>query len=168
MRDAKECIMCFSEIDLRAKKCPKCQSSQGKYSNLESNPVLIGILGLFFVGLFGYIWFQLFFDRDIKDKAVNQLVITVIEHSTIMEGDSLYIACIGSVNNNTEYTFENVIFEVNFLSDDGHLIDTFPIKDNEIHISSNSVTNFRVRGLAQKSKELYHSCSVKIVDAWAT
>lgn len=167
MKDTKECIMCFSEIDARAKKCPKCRSLQAKYSNLENNPLLIVLLALFIIVSFGFLGYENIYLRVMENDSIKKLKISVTELSTSQEGDTLYVACLGSIDNKTKSKFKEAKFEVNFFSDDGESIDTFAVKDKEIQILANGVTNFRVRGVAQKAKELYKTCRVKIVDASA-
>jgi len=100
MHKTKECIMCFSEIDARAKKCPQCTSLQAKYSNLESNPVLIGFLGLLILGIFIYIFYESYYLRVLKDEALHDLTVTVTEVSTKKESNGLYVACIALCRKN--------------------------------------------------------------------
>ena len=167
MNNTKECIMCCSEIDARAKKCPKCTSLQAKFSNLENNPILIGILFLFIIGMFGYIFYQNFYVSELEDKAVESLNVSVTDISTKNETDALYVACIGNITNNSEFNFKQIKFQVDFLSQENKLIDTFSVTDEDLGIPSNSTTNFRVRGLGQKAASEYKNCVVKIVDAWS-
>jgi len=77
------------------------------------------------------------------------------------------VACLGSIENNSDFKFKDVKLEVSFLSQNGEVVDTFSGKDKEITIVANDVTNFRVRGIAQKEARLYTECVVKVVDAWA-
>ena len=167
MEDSKECIMCFSEIDSRAKKCPKCLSVQNKSSNLESNQFIMVVLGLITAGIIGSLFYDHFYPRIMEDEVIRGLKVSVSESSISKEGDTLYAACLGTIDNKSNFKFKDVKFEVSFLSNDGSLIDTFPIKDKNLTIIPNNLTNFRVRGVAQKKKEFYNNCTVKIADAWA-
>jgi hypothetical protein len=159
--------MCCSEIDARAKKCPKCTSLQAKFSNLENNPILIGILFLFIIGMFGYVFYQNFYVSELEDEAVKNLNVTVTDISTKNETDALYVACIGNITNDAEFNFKQIKFQVDFLSQENKLIDTFSVTDEDLGIPSNSITNFRVRGLGQKQASEYKKCVVKVVDAWS-
>jgi len=167
MHNTKECIMCCSEIDSRAKKCPKCTSLQAKFSNLENNPILIGVLFFFILALFSYIFYQNFYVRALEDKAIQDLNIMVTEVSTKNENDALYVACIGNITNDTEFKFKEIKFQVDFLSEQNELIDTFSVTDEDLGVLSNSITNFRVRGLGHKPATEYTRCVVKVVDAWS-
>jgi len=167
MSETKECISCFSEIDARAKRCPNCRSLQTKYSNLENNPIIIGILAVFIIMIFGYLSYEIVFARTLEDEAIKELVIDVREISTKSQGNDLYVACLGSIENNSDFKFKDVKLEVSFFSQNGEVVDTFSGKDKEITIVANDVTNFRVRGIAQKEAGLYTECVVKVVDAWA-
>ncbi len=167
MNDTKECIMCFSKIDSRAKKCPQCLSVQSKSSNLESNPLVIGFLTLLIAGVFGSVFYDNFYPRIMEDAAIQELNIYVSELSTSKEGETLYIACLGTIDNKSNFKFKDVKFDVSFVSNTGNLIDTFPVQDKNLIIMPNNITNFRVRGIAQKKKELYNNCKIQVVDAWA-
>jgi len=167
MQNSKNCIMCYSEIDSRAKKCPNCTSLQAKYSNLENNPILIGILGAMIIGIFGFIIYNNFYIRSLEEKAVNDLKVSVTDISSKIEGDTLYVACMGDIQNNSEFEFRDVKYQVDFFSDKNELVDTFTVIDEDIRLKAKSPTNFRVRGLAQKESTMYKNCVVKVADAWS-
>ena len=167
MHKTKECIMCFSEIDARAKKCPKCTSLQAKFSNLENNPILVGLAGLLLIGVFAYIFYQNFYVRTLENKAIQNLKATVTEVSTKKESDYLYVACIGNIKNDTDFQFKKIKFQVNFFTEQNELVDTFSITDENINILSNTSTNFRVRGIGQKESIEYKRCVVKVADGWS-
>ncbi|WP_371185515.1 hypothetical protein [Thalassotalea maritima] len=158
--------MCFSEIDSRAKKCPHCTSLQAKFSNLENSPILIGLVGLFILGIFSFTYYETFYVKELEEKALKELQVTVAELSTKVEQDGLYVACLGEINNKSDFSFEDVKYHVNLFSPSEELVDTFSITDEEIKLASNTSTNFRVRGIAQKSAEAYSQCQVTIADAW--
>lgn len=167
MHNTKECIMCFSEIDERAKKCHKCTSLQARFSNLENNPILIGMLGLLIFGMFGFIFYQNFYASALEEKSIQDLKVTVTEISTRNENDVLYVACIGNIKNETDFKFKEIKFQVDFLTDKDELIDTLSITDKDLGIYSNSTTNFRVRGVGHKPATEYTRCVVKVADAWS-
>jgi hypothetical protein len=167
MKDTKECIMCFNDIDARAKKCPVCRSVQNNYSNLESNSKLMGVIAVLFISFLGYMAYEVFISLDLEQESLKEINILTTDISTKKEGETLYVACIGTIDNPTKYTFTNAKFEVNFISETGDLVDTFPVEDNKIFIAANKQSNFRVRGVAQKSQNNYKFCKVNIVDAWS-
>jgi hypothetical protein len=167
MNKTKECIMCFSDIDARSKKCPYCTSLQAKFSNLENNPVLIGFLVVLLFGIFGYLFYQSFYVRALEEKAIQDLKVTITEVSTKGEGDSLYVACIGNIKNDTDFTFKEIKFQIDFLTVQNELVDTLSITDEDIELLPNASTNFRVRGVAHKEADAYKQCIVKISDAWS-
>ncbi|WP_165726081.1 hypothetical protein [Pseudoalteromonas sp. SA25] len=167
VQHTKECIMCFSAIDSRAKKCPQCTSLQAKYSNLENNPIIIGALALSIVGIFGFIFYQNIYVAGLEDQAQKNLIANVSQIHTKNENDALYVACIGQVKNESEFTFKNIKFKVDFLTDQNTLVDTLSITDEDLIILPNESTNFRVRGIAQKQAASYNNCQVTITDAWA-
>ncbi|MEM5533149.1 hypothetical protein [Pseudoalteromonas arctica] len=129
VQHTKECIMCFSAIDSRAKKCPQCTSLQAKYSNLENNPIIIGALVLSIVGIFGFIFYQNIYVAGLKDQAQKNLIANVSQINTKNENDALYVACIGQVKNESDFSFKNIKFKVDFLTDQNTLVDTLSITD---------------------------------------
>ena len=166
IQQTKECIMCFSSIDSRAKKCPQCTSLQAKYSNLENNPIIIGALALSIVGIFGFVFYQNIYVAGLEEQAQKNLTANVSQISTKNETDGLYVACIGQIKNESDFSFKNIKFKVDFLSEQNVLVDTLSITDEDL-IIANGLTNFRVRGIAQKSATSYNKCQVFITDAWA-
>ncbi|MBH0037357.1 MULTISPECIES: hypothetical protein [unclassified Pseudoalteromonas] len=166
IQQTKECIMCFSSIDSRAKKCPQCTSLQAKYSNLENNPIIIGALALSIVGIFGFVFYQNIYVAGLEEQAQKNLTANVSQISTKNETDGLYVACIGQIKNESDFSFKNIKFKVDFLSEQNALVDTLSITDEDL-IIANGLTNFRVRGIAQKSATSYNKCQVFITDAWA-
>ncbi|MBH0026964.1 hypothetical protein I6F53_08200 [Pseudoalteromonas sp. SWN29] len=158
--------MCFSSIDSRAKKCPQCTSLQAKYSNLENNPIIIGALALSIVGIFGFVFYQNIYVAGLEEQAQKNLTANVSQISTKNETDGLYVACIGQIKNESDFSFKNIKFKVDFLSEQNALVDTLSITDEDL-IIANGLTNFRVRGIAQKSATSYNKCQVFITDAWA-
>ena len=166
IQQTKECIMCFSAIDSRAKKCPQCTSLQAKYSNLENNPIIIGALALSIVGIFGFVFYQNIYVAGLEEQAQKNLTANVSQISTKNETDGLYVACIGQIKNESDFSFKNIKFKVDFLSEQNVLVDTLSITDEDL-IIANGLTNFRVRGIAQKSATSYNKCQVFITDAWA-
>ncbi|MBH0042339.1 hypothetical protein [Pseudoalteromonas sp. SWXJZ10B] len=166
IQQTKECIMCFSSIDSRAKKCPQCTSLQAKYSNLENNPIIIGALALSIVGIFGFVFYQNIYVAGLEEQAQKNLTANVSQISTKNETDGLYVACIGQIKNESDFSFKNIKFKVDFLSEQNALVDTLSITDEDL-IIANGLTNFRVRGIAQKSATSYSKCQVFITDAWA-
>jgi hypothetical protein len=167
MQQTKECIMCFSAIDSRAKKCPQCTSLQAKYSNLENNPIIIGALALIIVGIFGFIFYQNIYVAGLEEQAQKNLIANVSQINTKNETDGLYVACIGQIKNESDFSFKNIKFKVDFLTDQNTLVDTLSITDEDLILLPNDSTNFRVRGIAQKSANSYNNCQVTITDAWA-
>jgi len=167
MNKSKDCIMCFSTIDARAKKCPRCRSLQAKYSNLENNPLLIGLLGLFIIAIFAFILYDNIFVKGYKEKALSELQTSVNDVSTKLENDVLYVACLGEIENPSLFKFKDIKFKVDFLSAEKAIVDTFSVDDEELQLVAKGATNFRVRGIAQKEASAYQHCQVNIVDAWA-
>ncbi|GLX77303.1 hypothetical protein tinsulaeT_06430 [Thalassotalea insulae] len=166
MKNVKNCIMCFCEIDERAKKCPQCRSLQAKFSNLENNPILITLLSFLILGIFGFIFYENFYLRDLKDQAADNLVAKVDSISIKLEGDTQYVACLGEVKNVSGYQFKGIQYQVEFFDDNNQLIDSFAVSDDDIVLKPDSNTTFRVRGVAHQQLSAYTVCQVTISEAW--
>jgi hypothetical protein len=167
MSQTKECIMCFSEIDARAKKCRYCNSFQAKYSNLENNPAIMALLFVFIVGTFGYIYYDSIYLRGLKKEAQKDLIVSVSEVSEKVEAGKLYVACMGTIKNPADFRFGDVELEARFFNSQNELIDTIAYSDEELTIPANGDVAFRVRGEAQKETGNYSVCKVNVLDAWA-
>jgi len=167
MNETKECIMCFSEIDARAKKCRYCNSLQAKYSNLENNPAIISLLFVFIVGMCGYIYYENIYLMALKKEAQKDLIVTVSEVSEKEEAGKLYVACMGTIKNPVDFRFSNVELEARFFNSNNDLIDSIVHSDEELTIPAKGDIAFRVRGEAQKEQGDYSVCKVKVLDAWA-
>jgi hypothetical protein len=105
--------------------------------------------------------------RDIKEKALQELKVIVTEVSTKNESDGLYVACIGHIKNDTEFKFKEIKFQVDFMSENNELVDTFATTDENIDVLPNTSTNFRVRSIGHKGALDYKHCMVKVVDGWS-
>ncbi|NRA53041.1 MAG: hypothetical protein HRU23_02750 [Gammaproteobacteria bacterium] len=167
MHKTKECIMCFSEIDARAQKCPKCTSLQAKFSNLENSPILLGIAGLLMIAIFGFILYKHFYVSTLEQQAIEDLKLTVTDVSTKVETEGLFVACIGNIKNETEFKFKELKYQVDFIAQNNELVDTFSVTDEDIKVLAHASTHFRVRGIGQKEAGDYKRCVVTITDAWA-
>lgn len=167
MSQTKECIMCFSEIDARAKKCRYCNSLQAKYSNIENNPLIMSLLLVFIVGMFGYIYYDNVYLRGLKKESQKDLIVTVSEVSEKVEAGKLYVACMGTIKNPANFRFSDVQLEARFYNGQNELIDTIAYTDEELSIPENGDVAFRVRGEAQKEAGNYSACKVNVIDAWA-
>nr|WP_320048876.1 FxLYD domain-containing protein [uncultured Desulfuromonas sp.] len=166
MNETKECIMCFSKINARAKKCPYCRSLQSKYTNLESSPIFIGLISVLIVVVFTYVYFEAVHLSLFKSEPYKDLEVSVNDVSEKLEGNTLYVACLGRIKNIHEARFANLQFEANFYDAQNTLIDTIVFRDQMISVPPNDEVSFRVRGVGQKSLGDYSSCQVKIRDAW--
>lgn len=164
----KQCIMCFLEIDVRAKKCPHCRSLQTQLGNLEAHPwfVFIAIVVLF--GIFGIIFYNAAYRYvDLKDiPNALQVEVESIDYNSGMAGN--YVACLGTISNASEYQWSRLRFEVRFLDSNGQLIDTFSKVDSELLIPASGKSTFRVRGEAQGPEPKYSSCNIRVLDAYGS
>lgn len=167
MNKVKECIMCFSEIDERARKCRYCSSLQAKYSNLENNPVIIAVLTILLFVIFGYIYYESVYMRATKKEAQKDLIVKISEVSKQKDSEKLYVACMGTIENPLDFSFTEVELEARFLNKNNELIDSIVYNNEGLTVPANGDVAFKIRGEAQKEESNYAACKVKILDAWA-
>ena len=55
--------------------------------------------------------YQNFYVRALEEKAIQNLKVTVTEISTKDESDGLYVACIGQIQNETDFKFKEIKFQ---------------------------------------------------------
>ncbi|MEA3490802.1 MAG: FxLYD domain-containing protein [Campylobacterota bacterium] len=79
--------------------------------------------------------------------------------------DSSYLFTIGHVQNNGEYSLENVTIEVQFFNKNGEVIDVANKFLYGTTIAPKEKAVFKVQTLAAHEKELYASQKVRILDA---
>ena len=81
------------------------------------------------------------------------------------EDPHAHISVIGNVTNSSEITWEDIHFEAQFFDSAGKLIDVITDTDYALVIQANGQSVFRVRGRADKPKELYDHFEIQIKKA---
>jgi len=79
--------------------------------------------------------------------------------------ENSYVSVLGKLQNESDLTWQNVRFEVRFFDANHHLIDTISYSDYSLVVLAHRDSAFRVRGRADKSKEVYDHFEIDIKDA---
>lgn len=161
----KPCIMCFTSIDARAKKCPQCRSLQGKYTNLENNPWVMGALGLVLVIVLGTLVNEIAFGYPKFESYAMNVKPIVTEFHIFPETPSPYVTCLGTIDNKTSIAWSDLKYEVTLFGADGKVVDTFAASGSDLVLFKNGPTHFRVRAEVAVSPSVVTHCVVNITHA---
>jgi len=167
--ETKACPLCAETIKAAAKVCPHCRHWQQRFS--LQNPQVVGGLWLALwlaVTACLLVFVEKHFGRN-QDFADYQDQIAVVssEFSHRMWGSNLMVTVVGVVTNRTDYSWEEVGFEVRFFDREGKLIDAVVQTGDyqRFAILKHSEEAFRVEGKATRPQEAY--VSHKVTVRWA-
>jgi hypothetical protein len=125
---SKTCKMCFQQIDARARKCPYCHHWQSRWASLTapgSPGMALIVLVPIFLGLALMGWFfERMFDRG-KDFQAYRGEIEVVQSEVKFgqDKDGPTVAVVGVVRNNSNVTWKEVQFAVQFFDKEKKLVD---------------------------------------------
>ena len=88
-----------------------------------------------------------------------------INHSAGKDEGCGYVSCIGHLKNNSDVTWEELVFEIQFFNSQNELIDTFTEYTYGMVVPPNEEIAFRIKDGADKNPEEYHSHKVRITSA---
>lgn len=176
MSEMKQCHACGEEIKPIAKRCPHCQTWQSKWRIEPSDPkwsilwlvIVIAICGIYYFRL--VLFEEKFEDRKFQDYASSIVVAESKLHYDSSESGS-FIAVLGKIKNESDISWENIYFEVQFYDSENNLIDTISDNDFSLVVLPDSESTFKVRDRTNKSREEYDSYKIIIkkaskVDKW--
>lgn len=158
MEDMKECPSCCEQINAKAKKCPRCQAWQSKWrfdqSNLKHQFIFIALLlivmGALYTGFIGNILSPGNFNDS---KALINVTNSSFNYS--IEDCGARISVIGTIANNSDKTWKDVYFEVQFFNDKNELIDTISENEYDLVLLPKDKTTFKIKGAADKEEAAY-------------
>ncbi len=163
--DKKKCLICCSEIDVQAKKCPFCKHWQNKISLVIWHPFFtVAIL------LVLYLLFQQFFIDTLgpgEDFAPVRSEI-VLKDCTMEFGESKCgqtVVILGMIENNSDLNWEKPNFEIIFFDKDKNIIDTEQEENYSFVLPSKEKVPFKVSIRREFPQELYDSFEIRIVTA---
>lgn len=136
----KTCGTCFSEIDVRAKKCAFCRESQVKSRKLTIRSILLIVSGLLvaLVVVGSLVWIQSRnYAADIK------VVSSELYFTPRTDGKSVSI--VGELRNAGTIPVNVVVLEIRVSNRDGKLIDSFRLYIRE-RIEPNDEISFKRPG----------------------
>ena len=125
-RQIKLCKSCYQEIDLRAKKCPYCQSRLTNFSIITNHP-LFGILLMLLIMLGWYIFYLELgkkFEENIfdsrKEFSLDSGLIIKSHHGWKPADDQFSV--IGVVANKGKDAWDSLDLEVELFDKDGNFV----------------------------------------------
>jgi len=168
MEDMKQCPSCCEQINTKAIKCPRCQTWQSKWRFDQSNlkhqfifvTLLLGGMAAAYTGFIGSIFGTVGFEESktlIKIKSSN------IHHA--INDCGARVSVIGTIYNDSEITWKDVYFEVQFYNDKNELIDTISDNRYDLLLLAKDKTTFKITGSADKEQSLYNHHKIIIKSA---
>ena len=168
MEDMKECPSCCEQINAKAIKCPRCQAWQSKWrydpSNLKHQLIFITVLlSVFGAAYTGFIDSMLSPGNFDDNKSLIKIENSNFNYA--IKDCGARISVIGSIHNDSEITWKDVYFEVQFFNDKNELIDTISENRYDLILLPKDKTTFKLTGAADKEKSLYDHHKIIIKSA---
>ena len=168
MEEMKECPSCCEQINAKAIKCPHCQAWQSKWRYDQSNlkhqlifiTTLLAVFGVAYTGLIG----SMFGSGDFDDNK-NLIKIENSNFNYAVKDCGARISIIGSIQNDSEITWKDIYFEVQFFNDKNELIDTISENEYDLLLLPTESTSFKITGAADKEKSSYDHHKIIIKSA---
>lgn len=162
-----KCKFCLEEINADAKKCPHCQSMQGgdkafMYQNLMPALIIVPVMGFIMVAMLFYAKKE---DKN-NELSMDQLEIIETKVHKIPSKDEPSIVLIGKIVNNTEKSFQEIFFHVDYFDSVGKMIDTYSDYTYDLYINPQCTTSFRLVSFPARNLDLYrdHKVTIKHVE----
>lgn len=166
--DAKQCPQCAEQIKLTAKKCPFCMTLQIK-KPWYRNPQTLGMLP--FLLIMGNSIFNIFTLNRRTDLHFQDYVQKVNATSAEMFFETTgspptrTLTVIGTVRNDSDITWADPEYAVDFYDKAGKLVDTQTTGHTHVKIASHQEQGFRVQLTPAKPSEHYATVKVRIRSA---
>lgn len=166
----KTCPLCREQIDAAARKCPRCQYYQNRWTMLACHPMTAaGIITLVMV-IMSYSFNRIFSHGE--DFEPHRVQIHVVQ-STMEFGERTAskttgptVAVVGTIQNDSGITWKDAVIEVQFF-DKGHkLIDAAQQSSfMAVVLTSGAPNAFKVSMPREFDPGLYASHEVRVVSA---
>lgn len=129
----KTCKHCKEQIAIDATKCPKCQAHQNWYHNPQLLAIIPMILFLPFLIYMIYNRHERVHFEDYREK----VTIKKLSQDTLTIKDKKMINILVEVENNSDQKWENAVYEVQYLSPSGKLLNVERSSDYKFIINAN-------------------------------
>ena len=166
---SKTCGMCCMEIAAEAKKCPYCQHWQNKFSMVMFHPafaVLFAVIPMVLVfGLMGTM-FQRMVDPGADFQSYSDQIKVV--QSNVRFGNSKCgptVAVVGRMRNESDVDWKEVNFQVEFLDENGQLVDAGQEFKYSYSLPSQEELAFKVSFRREFSESTYAAHKIRVVSA---
>ena len=163
----KVCPLCAEAIKVAAKVCPHCRYLQTKW--LFQVPTLRAILftiPILALWIGAGIWIDRLVSKG-RDFAEYRGSISVVESSMNYSAEQKgpMISVIGTITNNSRFSWEKIQIEAQFFDESGKLVDTISGSEYDYTILPNAERSFRLRKAADKVVSVYKSHKVFVRSA---
>jgi len=166
-QDTKACKACYTDIDLRAKRCPHCQawqsfffSPKGMATVLVPFIVLTTIVPLFFL-------FPIFSELPIFSKGEpfegHRSGVTIIDKEMFF--DSSRVIAMAKLRNETALDWEDFEIEAQFKDASGKTIDVARQNFYDMTLRAGDTTPFKLDTITSRPEDAYASVVLRIIKA---
>ncbi len=163
--ETKRCPSCCEEINLDAKRCPRCQTDQQLYIRIIRHPVT-GTLVSVSIALLFLSWF---FNTRLSNNAIYDpgLLLSLSNTKLTFYGNSCgkKLSVIGTITNSGEDPLTDIVFDAEFYDENGSLIDVVSDTLLDLVIPAGASKSFRINDWSGANENLYASHAVKISKA---
>ncbi len=146
--ETKPCRHCKEPMQVDARICPHCRSSQAWWGSQRDPRFAIGWLVIFLVI---FVPFMYFFPRhvfsDDEPVAAPVLAVSDVSSRVVATSDGSRLFILGTVRNSSSTDASRVWFRVRVLDGSGKLMDTMLLQDPGLVVPSGKAVSFRVTDL---------------------
>lgn len=146
--ETKPCRHCKEPMQVDARICPHCRSSQSWWGSQRDPRFAIGWFALFLVI---FVPFMYFFPRhmlsDDEAAAAPVLAVSDVSPRVVSTSDGHRLFVLGTVRNSSSTDASRVWFRVNVLDGAGKSMDTMLLQDPGLVVPSGKAASFRVTDL---------------------
>jgi len=168
----KTCDICYSEMDVRARKCPCCQHWQNKFNRFATHPIVVMIPFLIAMTVMVAMLSTV---PSIMREAFNQgedfsthegeiaISNSKLEFGELESGPTVVI--LGRMENSGDFSWKDVRLEVEIFDADGNLVDACQDEQYRFVVPAQGSSALKVSFPREFPKEHYVSHKIRVISA---
>jgi hypothetical protein len=164
----KNCLDCMEPMNADAKKCPHCQSYQGRFDRLFGSQGGQYANLLFFIFLAFAAYFSGLFSYDPIYNPESDLVITEsafqFDESSCAP-DVQRVTLLGTIANQSDVAFKDIVVSVEYYDEAGQLIDVVHEEIYDLIVPPHTSQKFRASSTCSQDESRYAKSKAKITKA---
>jgi hypothetical protein len=161
--DTKSCLVCFQDIDVRARKCHHCREIQSRAAAMAYHPRVIAAFMIFVALLLVWLFYTLARGAD-RHTFVGKLAIGTPTMRQSTADDESRVSCVVSITNSDTIRWARLSLQAEFLDAQGRIIDVHNHQGG-FSIFPGVSAAARVSGPRSAPSADYSSCRMTVLDA---